>query len=72
MAGRLSALTETIAKDREGLVAGQFGSVSVDMVKDALTRLLAMLHMKFQWVHSLPYLVWQAWISLTLLILSSF
>lgn len=59
-ASKLHSVREDIAALREMLTPGQFGqSVLTADVQEAMTRTLAGVVSKLQWVHQAPYLVWQ-------------
>ena len=49
-----------IQEDRQKLKSGDFGQVDHRGLVRALTKCMASVSMKFNWVNELPYLVWQA------------
>ena len=60
LAKKLHLVQDAIAADRDSLTQAALGSVLVDLVHSAMSRLIARLELKLHWVHELPYLVWQA------------
>ena len=60
LAKKVYSVQDAIAADRDSLTQAVLGSVKVDLVHSAMSRLTARLEIKLHWVHELPYLVWQA------------
>ena len=62
LATHIETVVADLSKRRETLKPGEFGSVNVEDVKNAISHLLGNIESKFLWVRQPPYLIWQAWL----------
>ena len=59
-ADKLAAMRLAVQQKRDSLVPGDFGHVSVEAVKSAMTHFLGHFSAKFHWVTEPPYKIWKA------------